>query len=236
MMINIILPMVGNSSRFFNDGYSRPKYELELGGKSLFERVLDGLLASTDDQIKFHFGVRSDFLGRKFVEQIMEKYNNVYSILDFEKATSGQAATVFEILQKSKVRENIYIFNIDTILVNYDLSDFSDCAGGLDVFEAAGNHWSFAKLSDIGQVTETAEKKRISDHASTGMYYFNTFDTYYECYTSPESFLNCNEKFVAPMFNSLINKGGIVGARKIKSDQIILVGTPSEYQIARELF
>ena len=235
-MINIILPMVGNSSRFFNDGYSRPKYELELGGKSLFERVLDGLLASTHDQINFHFGVRSDFLGRKFVEQMMKRYNNVYSILDFERATSGQAATVFEILQKSNVRENIYIFNIDTILVNYKLSDFSGCAGGLDLFQADGNHWSFAKLSDNGQVTETAEKKRISDHASTGMYFFDTFETYKTCFDNPNNFRDSNEKYVAPMYNSLILSGGIVGSRNINPDQIILVGTPSEYHKARELF
>lgn len=235
-MINIILPMVGNSSRFFKDGFSKPKYELNLGKKTLFERVLDGLLASTNKRVKFHLGVRSDFCGREFVEKMMEKYHCEYSISEFNTVTSGQASTVYEILRASGVEKNIYIFNIDTILVNYDLSNFSGCAGGLDVFQAAGNHWSFAKLSDTNQVIETAEKKRISDHASTGMYFFDTFETFRACFVNPNNFLDSKEKYVAPMYNSLITTGGIVGARQIFPDQVILVGTPSEYHQAVKLF
>lgn len=236
MMINFVVPMVGNSSRFFKDGYSKPKYELMLGEKSLFERVLNGLDKSTDEKKIFHFGVRNDFSGRDFVEQSLETYDIDFTVTEFDHVTFGQASTVHEILEHSAITENIYIFNIDTILVNYDLSKFVKCDGGLDLFEIEGDQWSFARVNNQGGVVETAEKKRISNYASTGLYFFRTIDIYQECFSSIENNNSDTERYVAPMYNPLIKQRGKVCSRRVQNNQIILVGTPAEYQRALKLF
>ena len=114
MVINFVVPMVGNSSRFFKDGFSKPKYELMLGEQSLFERVLNGLDKSTNEKKIFHFGVRNDFSGREFVEKSLESYDINFTITEFDHVTFGQASTVHEILENSIITENIYIFNIQS--------------------------------------------------------------------------------------------------------------------------
>lgn len=236
MVINFIVPMVGNSSRFFKDGYTKPKYELMLGERSLFERVLNGLDESTSEKKMFHFGVRNDFAGGEFVEKSLESYNIDFTITEFEGVTCGQASTVHKILENSAIKSNIYIFNIDCILVNYDLSNFGKGDGGLDLFQIEGDHWSFARLDSQGGVVETAEKKRISSYASTGLYFFKTTDIYQECYNSIKKHNSATEMYVAPMYNSLIKKSCNVRSRTIQNNQIILVGTPAEYQRALKLF
>lgn len=47
-----------------------------------------------------------------------------------------------------------------------------DCRGLISVANLPGDRWSFARTDDTGAVVEVAEKKRISDHASTGLYWF----------------------------------------------------------------
>ena len=34
----IVFPMAGLSSRFYKEGYTKPKFELSLGGVTVFER------------------------------------------------------------------------------------------------------------------------------------------------------------------------------------------------------
>ena len=47
------------------------------------------------------------------------------------------------------------------------------CHGVISVANMPGDRWSFVKTDDKGIVTEVAEKIRISDYASTGIYYFS---------------------------------------------------------------
>ncbi len=42
----------------------------------------------------------------------------------------------------------------------------------ISVIKQDGNNWSFAKFDENNKVLEVAEKKRISEYASTGIYYF----------------------------------------------------------------
>ncbi len=49
-----------------------------------------------------------------------------------------------------------------------------DSRGIISVTDMPGDNWSFARIDKTGQVVEVAEKVRISDYASTGLYYFTS--------------------------------------------------------------
>ena len=75
------------------------------------------------------------------------------------------------------------------------------------------------------------EKVRISDNCTLGAYYFKTCrlyeQLYHEYYTSEEK-LEKGEKYVAPLYNYLISKGGDVRISIVDYDKVHVLGTPEE--------
>lgn len=66
------------------------------------------------------------------------------------------------------------IFNIDTFRPNFSLPttlDFCKIDGYLEVFEANGEQWSFVLADENDNVIKTAEKERILNLCSSGLYY-----------------------------------------------------------------
>ena len=46
--------------------------------------------------------------------------------------------------------------------------------GGILTFSSTHPKWSYAKVNEEGYVTEVAEKKPISDHATVGLYFWKS--------------------------------------------------------------
>ena len=80
-------------------------------------------------------------------------------------------------------------------------------------------------------MVEVREKVRISDNCTLGAYYFKTCrlyeQLYNEYYTSEEK-LEKGEKYVAPLYNYLISKGGDVRISIVDYDKVHVLGTPEE--------
>ena len=76
-----------------------------------------------------------------------------------------------------------------------------------------GDQYSFARLDQQQRVVEVTEKIRISDHASTGWYYFsngsNFLDFSDEMIRSHEKTLG--EYYVIPVYQKYINDDRVVG-------------------------
>ena len=100
--------------------------------------------------------------------------------------------------------------------------------GGMLTFTATHPKWSFAKLDSDGFVTEVAEKKPISDIATTGIYYWkkgSDYVKYAEQMIENNTRVN-NEFYVCPVFNEAIANG-----KKIKTfhfDGMWGIGTPED--------
>ena len=78
--------------------------------------------------------------------------------------------------------------------------------GGILTFDSIHPKWSFAKLNDEGFVSEVAEKKPISNHATVGIYYWakgSDYVKYAEQMISKDGRVN-NEFYVCPVFNEAI--------------------------------
>ncbi|OHF36707.1 hypothetical protein [Corynebacterium sp. HMSC074A01] len=235
----ILIPMLGNSSRFFNSGYSVPKYELLLGEKSVLEHVLDSFAAYFESD-SFVFGVRKDFNASDFVYRAVNTVGiNSFEIIEFESTTSGQATSVSQMLARSSFSspdEELVVFNADSFIDNFTKPAIPEGVSGcLDVFHGVGDHWSFVKPGEGSTVLQTAEKQRISDLCSNGLYYFDcveTFEMGYRMMVANDDRVN-GEFYVAPIYNYLIEQGRRVRYRLVRNSQTVLCGTPEEYETLR---
>ena len=223
-----ILPMLGRSSRFFDAGYTVPKYKLDVSGATLFSRVLSSFLEYFESD-KFTFIVRKDFNDAEWVSVEVQKLGILnFSVIEVERETSGQGETVYIATKKIKsLDEEIYIFNIDTILTNFTKSTESS-DGYLETFLAEGDHWSFAEVDKNDNVIRTTEKIKISDNCSNGLYYFKSaslYNYYFEKYQNNYE----KETYIAPMYNLMINDEKVVKVKKENAGAVLLCGTPEEY-------
>jgi capsule biosynthesis phosphatase len=70
----------------------------------------------------------------------------------------------------------LLIASCDTLVespLSVDLAALNESARGLiSVIEAPGDNWSFVRVDEHEQVVEVAEKRRVSNLASTGIYYY----------------------------------------------------------------
>lgn len=217
-----VIPIAGNSSRF-SALTSRPKWALRLGDRTILDWAVSSLLEENlqVDRFIFVLKARDTYEFSKSLTTLPKA--NVETVM-VEQTPNGQAASVVEAITRKGIEGEFLVWNGDTHLVN-GWSRGHDFSGhGLVVTHLEGHHWSFA-LIEGGLVTLTAEKQRISEYASVGLYNF----------ASPEAFLDAYEKsnndqevYVAPLYNFLIKEGQVVRPCVIRSESFLPLGTPIE--------
>ncbi len=228
--------MAGKSSRFLKAGYEKPKYQLEINDKPLFDYCISSFKCYFHEEV-FVFVVRSE-IEKEFVLKrcvLLDILN--YEVVVLDIPTRGQAETVYFGLKNYKnINDALIIFNIDTIRPCYQMPELNESVMGyLEVFEGDGDGWSFVDLKEgSSQVLRTTEKVRISNLCSTGLYFFKSvglFKKYFEKFSeSDASSLQGGEYYIAPMYNLLINAGLEIISHKIDSESVIFSGVPSEYE------
>lgn len=243
----IILPMAGRSSRFLKAGYTRPKFMLDAHGHSVFEHVLSGFHRRFGQEEFLFISLREDNVA-EFVSAACDRLGldrAAWHLATLPKPTEGQAQTIAEGLRNAGVADTpVTIFNIDTIRPDFDYPDsfeLGDVDGYLEVFRAAGDGWSFVDPTPGGDhdVQRVTEKVRISELCSTGLYYFRSANLFLDAYAQienrPAHELQGGERYVAPLYNLLIEGGCRVKYHEIPLSGIIPCGVPAEYEAFREL-
>jgi dTDP-glucose pyrophosphorylase len=225
--------MAGLSSRFFQAGYSIPKYQLRLGDQTVFYHSVRSF-ANYFDKEKFVFVVRDIYDTSNFVKTEVKKLEiKDFDIVVLGHETRGQAETAYLGLEQYKEDFPVYIFNIDTIRHNYIKPHFIDkCDGYLEVFRAEGEHWSFVLPNGKENVLKTTEKERISDLCSDGLYYFKSKNLFKKIFLEAVEMSNIvrGEYYIAPLYNTLIAQGASIKYQIIEFSQIDFCGTPQEYK------
>ncbi|SMF05608.1 glycosyltransferase family 2 protein [Desulfovibrio gilichinskyi] len=234
----ITIPMAGLSSRFKKAGYTKPKYMLEAGGKTLFELSVQSF-NKYFDEIPFMFIMRDECNTFDFVKQQCKTLGikkTIFHVL--ASPTRGQADTVRIGLETNGIvsDEPLTIFNIDSFIPGFSYPEWLDnCDGYLEVFHDDGEHWSFIKPDSRNAdfVAYTAEKQRISDLCSNGLYHFSRCSDFLEAATHQSSTENKDlqggEMYVAPLYNYLISSGRKIRYNIIPKDKMFFCGTPDEY-------
>lgn len=235
--IDVVITMGGLGSRFRKAGYTVPKYMIEAKGKTLFEWSMISLDGYKKDVNQYIFiamkeeGIDMEgFIKEKCQELEIDNYHLI--LLDY--LTDGQATTA-TLAEKYWDKEHaLLIYNIDTYVEPGQMnSEELKGDGFIPCFKAEGDHWSFVRLDEQERVVEIKEKQRISDHCTLGAYYFKTCDLYkklYDEYYSEEKNLVKGEKYVAPLYDYLLSKGGEIYISDIAPERVHVLGTPEELQ------
>lgn len=232
--MNIIITMAGLGSRFRKAGYNVPKYMIEVNGKTLFEWSMLSLVDfNKQKNVKYIFIDRKENNGEDFIKKECEKIGiNDFKIIELNELTDGQATTALLAKKYWKENEEAIIYNIDTY-VEPNIIKYSDIQGDgfIPCFNGKGDHWSFVKLDKNGNAIEVREKQRISNNCTIGLYYFKSCKLYekiYNEYYSDDSHLEKNEKYIAPLYNYMIEKGLIVKISNLPKEKVHVLGTPEE--------
>lgn len=231
-----VFPMLGRSSRFFDAGYTVPKYKLPLGeeGQIVFDHVL-GSFRSYFDTDLFVLLCRADTHDLPFLIERMHALGvRRFEVIEHAGETGGQAESVELSLPCATDEEELFIFNIDTILYEFEKDPArGKVAGYLEVFRGDGNHWSFVEPSTDrhGHVVRVVEKERISDLCSNGLYYFATVRTFANALNAyrQKHLAVAGELYVAPLYNELIELGQLVSYKQVSASKIGFCGVPDEY-------
>lgn len=226
----IIITAAGRSQRFKDIGINQEKYMLQIQDQTMFDFALTSLSEFFDSQ--FIFILHKKHNGGEFVDKHCDFLGiSDYELVEINEYTDGQATTALEADDKINAQESIAIFNIDTYITKGTLGpDAIRGDGYIPVFSAKGDRWSFVRTDAEDQAIEVSEKEKISDLATIGFYYFDEWELYKMAYQEASNSVKqaYGEKYVAPLYNILIDHGHSIYTDKIPADHVHVLGTPED--------
>lgn len=230
--LNILIPMAGAGSRFQKAGYTFPKPLIEIHGKPMIQVVVDNL----GFDATYTYVVNNEHYDKYNMKYLLNLITPNCNIVQVDHLTEGAACTT--LLAKEFINNDkpLIIANSDQF-VEWNPIDFyykmveTKADGGILTFKSTHPKWSFAKLNELENVIEVAEKKPISDIATVGIYYWSKgsdYVKYAEQMIKKDIRVN-NEFYVAPIYNE-----AILDNKKIKIfniDKMWGLGTPEDLNI-----
>jgi len=210
--MKVIVPMAGRGSRFADKGFQTPKPLIEVNGQPMVLRALKSIEEMEVSEIIFVL-LRDHEEHFQASELIRRHVCHPLSFIYLDEITEGQLCTVMAAKEKFEGKEDLLIIASDTYVESSLATDIrqnrSHCAGLISVMNMPGDRWSFVKTDAGGKAVEVAEKNRISDLASTGIYYFSNGKQFLR-YAS--EIIDNHEKtrgeyYVIPVYQKMINDG-----------------------------
>lgn len=170
-----VVAMSGQGTRFRERSGPVPKPLYPVHGRPMVFWAVDSL--SEMDASSIIFVVRAEHEEIYQVSRLVrERYGPRTEIVLEHQAPRGQLCSVLLARQLIEVEEDLLIASADTYvesdLAHHIAQRSPACRGLISVARMSGNQWSFARTGASGGVVAVAEKHRISNWASTGLYYF----------------------------------------------------------------
>ena len=222
----IVIPMAGAGSRFPKSEYPNHKSLIEFNGKTLLEYSLRSLPFKKSKCVIFI--VLTSQIDPQ-MERLISKLcgSTPFEILSLDNPTRGQAETVHLALKNVSLAEELLIHNCDTAM-NVDWEIERRSGGVIFTFESDSDAFSYAKVDNRGYVIQVAEKRVISEFASSGTYWFSSVGLYEECYARQSNNNTYSELFVAPLYQELINEG--IDVKIQQCEEVFPLGTPKDLE------
>jgi NDP-sugar pyrophosphorylase family protein len=214
-----------------------PKPLADVAGKPMFAWALASLSGVTFDEIivvALAEHARCFPLESLLAEHVVSPYRLV--LLD--QITEGQLCTVMAARDYLAPEDDLLVTSCDTLVVSQLGADIArergTSYGLISVCNLPGEQWSFARIDDRGNVVEVAEKRRISDHASTGIYYFWNSGAFLAAADEVVSRRETTrgEFYIIPLYQKLISHGLTV--RLSYASVVWDMGTPAAKRLFEE--
>jgi NDP-sugar pyrophosphorylase family protein len=233
--LNIVIPMAGKGSRFADVGYAFPKPLIEVAGQTMIEVVIRNLKPTVPH--RFIFICQREHYEKYDLNNIFKNAvgGDNFEIVQINGVTAGAACTVLCARQYINNEDDLLIANSDQY-IEYETDSFIETArtgdtdGLIMTFESSHPKWSYARTDKDGKVIEVAEKKLISNKATTGIYYFRRGSDFVQ---GAEAMIkkDCRhngEFYVCPVYNELILDGADIRISDINVSDMHGLGTPED--------
>ena len=215
-MLNIVLPMAGRGSRFANAGYTTPKPLIEIHGIPMIKVVVDNLTPKCEH--RFIFIAQNEHIEKYNLISKLKSYTKNAEVIGIDGITEGQVCTA--LLAKKFFNNDEPLMNANSDqFIDIDINEYLDVMksrnldGMIMTMKSNDPKWSYAKTDKDGFVTETAEKKVISEDATVGIFNFkHGSDLVYSAEKMIEDNIRVNGEFyTCPAYNYLIKDGKKIG-------------------------
>jgi HAD superfamily hydrolase (TIGR01509 family) len=227
---NILIPMAGNGSRFFNAGYKDPKPLIDVDGKPMIQGVVENIEIPGN----YIFIVQAEHYEKYTLEVVLTRLVPGCKIIQVNGVTDGAARTALLAKQYIDNQRPLIIANSDQLL-DWDSSEFISqlleigADGNMALFLANEEKWSYAKIKN-NRIVEVAEKVVISNNASTGIYGWTKGSDYVKY---AEQMINKNirvnnEFYICPVYNEAIQDNKRI--LPIFVDAMYGLGTPEDLE------
>ena len=239
--MDVLITLAGQSKRFYNAGYKKPKFLLPIGSSTVISEVVKKF----DDNDTFHFVLTE--------EQITENHNlkdyikNLRKNIHLNIIKSHNLGPVYSALQAKSIRDdsNIIISYCD-FLIDWDYKKFKREIYGYDgaIVSFKGFHpssftgtlYCYLKIKNK-LITELREKKSFTtkpsnEFASTGIYYFKNFGIFkkngYRALEDKKMVKKYKEIYVSLPYTYLLNEK--TNILNFEVERFVSLGTPKDYE------
>ena len=222
----IVIPLGGVGKRFSDLGYDDPKPLIKVLGKEIIFWVLDNLKLKKKDRL---YIVYNNQLEKFSFEEHFAKYPNI-NFLKLDYNTHGPVETIFKltnILEKNSKNEGLLILDGDTFYRKNIINKFNKDYHTIFYHKTKIKEpiFSYVKINK-NKIYEIKEKKKISNNANTGAYYFNNiqkFNSY-----SKSALKNNKKIYVSDIYNLLLKNKELIIGKEIKEKEFACLGTPKQ--------
>ena len=239
--MNVLITLAGQSKRFYNAGYKKPKFLLPIGSSTVISEVVKKF----DDNDTFHFVLTE--------EQITENHNlkdyikNLRKNIHLNIIKSHNLGPVYSALQAKSIRDDSsIIISYCDFLIDWDYKKFKREIYGYDgaIVSFKGFHpssftgtlYCYLKIKNK-LITELREKKSFTtkpsnEFASTGIYYFKNFGIFkkngYRALEDKKMVKKYKEIYVSLPYTYLLNEK--TNILNFEVERFVSLGTPKDYE------
>ena len=239
--MNVLITLAGQSKRFYNAGYKKPKFLLPIGSSTVISEVVKKF----DDNDAFHFVLTE--------EQITENHNlkdyikNLRKNIHLNIIKSHNLGPVYSALQAKSIRDDSsIIISYCDFLIDWDYKKFKREIYGYDgaIVSFKGFHpssftgtlYCYLKIKNK-LITELREKKSFTtkpsnEFASTGIYYFKNFGIFkkngYRALEDKKMVKKYKEIYVSLPYTYLLNEK--TNILNFEVERFVSLGTPKDYE------
>lgn len=227
----VILTINGKGNRFLSKGILTPKFLLMYQDVTIVENILLNIKNGFNVNEKIYIGLNKAYEKYLYIFKEISNKLNLDTEIILLGDSSGQADTVKMILENiNSLDQSFWIFNCDTIVKNdwENINSTNDIL--VEVFKSNLPYYSY--IDNLENVNMIAEKKVISNFASTGNYYFKSSSLFLKLYREIfSSILNRNpEIFVSDVINYGIEQDLTVKGHEVNDRLVKVLGTPEQYE------
>lgn len=199
---------------------NRPPVLIEVGGKSVLEIIMEN--CSGIGKSTFRFAYLKQDIQRYHLDSITNLVCENSQCIAISNKTMGSACTALLSVCDMDPEEELLVISANE-LVNVDLNEAiqsfrsGNTSAGVLVFKSINPNYSYVRLDSLGKIVEAAQRRPISNIATTGTFWFSKTGDFIRCVKS--MILNGESVdglfYIAPVLNELILEHKNVGYYQI---------------------